>query len=194
MTAPTVLATDLPVLWFVNRSTGFVVLALFTFSVFLGVMSSGSRAGKRVPSFVTQAMHRNVALLSVLLLALHIYSAVAHEFIDVTWWQAFVPWVGSTFMPLWLGLGTFAVDLFIVVTLTSLIRDRLPHRGWHIVHLLSYVGWGASLAHSIGIGTDVKAAQPWAYAIVAASIGVVVIGGIVRLAQLRRGASLLEVA
>ena len=102
--------------------------------------------------------------------------------------------LGSTFMPLWLGLGTFAVDLFIVVTLTSLIRDRLPHRGWHLVHLLSYVGWGASLAHSIGIGTDVKAAQPWAYAIVAASIGVVVIGGIVRLAQLRRGASLLEVA
>lgn len=194
MTATPALVSEIPVLWFVNRSTGFVVLALLTLTVFLGVMSSGSRAGKKVPSFVTQAVHRNIALLSVTLLAAHIYTAVAHEFIDVRWWQALVPWIGATWMPLWLGLGTLAVDLLIVVTVTSLVRDRLPHRPWLLIHLLSYAAWGASLAHTLGIGTDVKAAEPWAYATVAACVGLVVIGAIVRLAQLRRGLPLAEVA
>jgi predicted ferric reductase len=190
----TALVSDIPTLWFLNRSSGFVILALFTFTTFLGVMSSGSRAGKRLPSFVTQAVHRNVALLSVVLLGVHIYTAVAHDFIDVRWWQAIVPWYGATFMPLWLGFGTFAVDLIVIVTLTSLVRERLPHRGWLLVHLTSYVAWVASLVHTLGIGTDVKSAQPWAYGIVAASIGVVVLAAVIRLAQLRRGGRLVQVA
>lgn len=190
----TALASDLPVLWFVNRSTGFVVLALFTFSVFLGVLSSGSKAGKRVPSFVTQAVHRNVALLSVVLLAVHIYTAVAHEFVDVRWWQSVVPWYGAQWQPLWLGFGTFAVDLFVVVTLTSLIRDRLPYRGWQLVHLTSYAGWLASLIHTWGIGTDIKTKAPWALALTVASIAVVLLAAVVRLIQLRRRPQFVELA
>ncbi|MFN8196384.1 MAG: ferric reductase-like transmembrane domain-containing protein [Nocardioidaceae bacterium] len=187
------LVAEVPTLWFLNRSSGFVVLALFTLSTFLGVMSSGSRAGKRVPSFVTQAVHRDIALLSVVLLTVHVWTAVAHEFVDVRWWQAFVPWVGATFMPTWLGFGTLAVDLFLVVTLTSLVRDRLPHRGWLLVHLTSYAGWVASLVHTLGIGTDVKAAEPWAYGIVGGSVAVVLVAVVLRLAQLRRGSRLAQV-
>lgn len=185
---------DLPVLWFLTRSTGFVILALFTLSTLLGVLSSGSKAGKKVPSFVTQSVHRNVSLLSVVLLAVHVYGAVAHEFIDVRWWQAFVPWYGAQWQPLWLGFGTLALDLFVVITLTSLVRDRLPHGLWRVIHLTAYLGWVASLGHALGTGTDIKAGAGWAYAIVGGSIGVVLIAAVVRFVQLKRGVALAEVA
>ena len=74
--------------------------------------------------------------------------------------------MGSTYMPLWLGLGTLAFDLFAVITITSMLRTRMQYRSWWLIHLLSYAGWVLSVVHGIGIGTDVKAGTTWAFAIV----------------------------
>ncbi len=57
---------------------------------------------------------------------------------------------------MWLGLGSLALDLILVVVLTSLLRHRLPHRAWRSLHLLSYPIWAVALAHGIGIGTDAR--------------------------------------
>lgn len=171
-------------LWYLNRSTGLVILVLFSLTTALGVLSTGSRAGRRVPGFVTQAMHRNVSLLAVVMLVVHVVSAVADTFVDIRWWQALLPWLGSTYLPLWLGLGTLAFDLVLVVTLTSLLRARLPHRAWRMVHLTAYAGWALALAHGIGIGTDVRAAEPWAYAIVGGCVALVLGAVVLRLGRL----------
>jgi predicted ferric reductase len=179
--------TDEPLLWYLNRSTGFVILALFTITAALGVLSLGSKAGKRVPSFVTQAMHRNIALLSMAMLLAHAVTAVVDTFVDIRWWQVIVPWWGSTYLPFWLGLGTLALDLFVIVTVTSLLRARMSHSLWRAIHYLSYVGWLAALVHGIGIGTDVRAATPWAYAIVGASVAVVLAAGVFRLGRVATG-------
>ena len=42
-------------------------------------------------------------------LGAHIVSSVVDEYVDIRWWQAFVPY-GATYEPLWLGLGAVAVD------------------------------------------------------------------------------------
>ena len=178
--------TEGPLLWYLNRSTGFVVLALFTITTALGVLSLGSKAGRRMPSFVTQAVHRNIALLSMAMLIAHAVSAVVDTFVDIRWWQALVPGWGSTYMPLWLGLGT-GLDLFVVVSVTSLLRARMNHTLWRSIHYLSYVGWAVSVVHGIGIGTDVKAATPWAYAIVGTSVAVVLAAAVVRLGRAATG-------
>ena len=39
-----------------------------------------------------------------MLLALHVTTAVVDTYVDIRWWQAVLPWVGSTYLPLWLGL------------------------------------------------------------------------------------------
>jgi sulfoxide reductase heme-binding subunit YedZ len=165
--------TDGAFLWYLNRGTGLVILALFTATTALGVLATGSRAGRRVPSFVSQSLHRNTALLAMIMLLVHIVSAVADTFVDIRWWQAVVPWFGSTYLPFWLGLGTLAFDLLLVVTLTSLLRTRMTHRSWRLIHLASYAAWVLSLAHGIGIGTDVRDGQVWAYATIGASVAVV---------------------
>lgn len=165
--------TDGPFLWYLNRGTGLVLLALFTASVLLGILATHSRAGGRVPGFVTQALHRNVALLAVSMLAAHVATAVLDTYVDIRWWQALVPYVGSTYLPIWLGLGTLALDLLVAVTVTSLLRARMEHRSWRAVHLLAYAGWALSVGHAIGIGTDLRSGAGWAVGITAGCVAVV---------------------
>ena len=166
-----------PTLWYLNRSTGLVVLVLLTVTTVLGVLAT-ARGGRLIPRFVGQTLHRNLALWSVVLLVLHVTTAVVDTYVDIRWWQAIVPWVGSTYMPLWLGLGTLAFDLLLLVTITSLMRARMKHRSWRLVHLLAYAAWGVAVGHGLGIGTDLR--QPgWernsVYAAVALVAGVALV-------------------
>jgi methionine sulfoxide reductase heme-binding subunit len=168
-----------PTLWYLNRSTGLVVLALLTITTVLGVLSTGQ--GRRLlPRFVGQALHRNLALWSVVLLGLHITTAVVDSYVDIRWWQALVPWAGSTYLPLWLGLGTLSFDLLVLVAVTSLARARMKHRTWRIVHLTAYGAWGVAVAHGLGIGTDLR--HPgWERSAVYAAVALVVGVALVRL-------------
>lgn len=159
-----------PLLWYLNRGTGVVLLVLFTLSVVLGVLATGRGASPLWPRFVTQGLHRTLAALSLLLLAAHTVTAVVDEYVDIRWRHAVVP-VGATYEPVWLGLGTLALDLTLVVTATSLARGRLPHRAWFIVHLTTYAAWMAGVVHGVGIGTD--AGSSWMAAITAGCVAAV---------------------
>ncbi|TIC80440.1 ferric reductase [Nocardioides sp. GY 10113] len=180
--------TDGPLLWYLNRATGVVVLVLLTLSVVLGVLALGGRPGRGLPRFVTQSLHRNLALLSVVTLVVHVATAVLDTYVDIRWWQALSP-VGATYRPVWLGLGAVALDLMAVVVLTSLVRARLRHRAWRAVHVLSWLAWTAAAAHAVGIGTDLAAPSGAAVLPVAACAAAVLLAVAVRLARVaRRGA------
>ena len=99
--------TDGPFLWYANRGTGVVILVLLTLTTVLGVLSRRGDAHGRVPRFLTQSLHRRVALISSALLLAHVATAVVDEYVDIRWWQAVVPFV-ATYRPLYLGLGTDA--------------------------------------------------------------------------------------
>ena len=148
-----ILGLDGPVMWYLNRSTGVVTIVLLTITTVLGVLAIGGRPAGRLPRFVTQAFHRNVALLALLLLVAHLVTAVLDEFVEIKWYEAFVPFVGS-FEPLWIGFGAIAVDLMIIVILTSLFRTRMKHNLWRGIHITAYLMWGLAIGHGIGVGTD----------------------------------------
>ncbi len=172
-----------PNLWFANRGSGVVLLAVLTFSTLLGVLST-SRAGSRAwPRFLTQGLHRNVALLAVVLTVVHAATAVVDEYVDIRWWQAVVPF-GATYKPLWLSLGTIAFDLMIAVALTSLLRRRMRHGLWRAIHLMAYVTFTLGVVHGLGIGTD--ASEPWSVAVTLACVGSVLLAVVARLVTLRR--------
>jgi hypothetical protein len=181
--------TSDPILWYLNRSTGLVLLVALTASTALGVLALGGRSGRGLPRFVTQSLHRNLALVSVTLLVAHVVSAVTDTFVDIRWWQAVVPFAGATYQPLWLGLGTLSLDLMAVVVATSLLRSRMSHRAWHAVHLASWACWATAVVHGLGIGTDLgltpadllAASHRWAAVPTLACIGVVLAAAVARL-------------
>lgn len=148
-----ILGLDGPLMWYLNRSTGVVTIVLLTITTVLGVLAIGGRPAGRLPRFVTQAFHRNVALLAMLLLVFHLVTAVLDEFVEIKWYEAFVPFVG-TFEPMWVGFGAIAVDLMIIVILTSLFRTRMKHNLWRGIHITAYAMWALAIGHGIGVGTD----------------------------------------
>ena len=158
-----------PVLWYLNRGSGAVTLVLLTLTVVLGVLSLGGIPARGVPRFVVQSLHRNAALLAFVMLGVHIVSSVVDEYVDIRWWQAFVP-VGATYEPFWLGLGAVAVDIMVVIVATSLMRHRLSGRTWRLLHQMSWPMWAIALAHGVGMGTDLR--DGWWLATLACGVAV----------------------
>jgi sulfoxide reductase heme-binding subunit YedZ len=157
--------------WYLTRSTGAVALLLLTGSLALGIVDVQRLSTPHWPRFVDDSLHRNVSLLALVFLLLHILTAVLDSFAPISLTAAFVPFV-SSYRPLWLGLGAVAFDLLLALILTSLLRQRIGHAGWRATHWLAYACWPIALLHSLGTGSDVK--SPWLLVVAAASLALVV--------------------
>jgi methionine sulfoxide reductase heme-binding subunit len=155
--------------WYLTRSTGAVALLLLTFAIALGVLDVRRFNTPRWPRFVVDSLHRNVSLLAMSFLALHILTSVLDSFAPISLLDAFIPFAGS-YRPFWLGLGAVAFDLLIAVTITSLLRQRMGYAGWRAVHWFTYASWPIALLHGFGTGSDVKSAWLLALSIVCVAI------------------------
>jgi predicted ferric reductase len=142
-----------PALWYATRATGLVTLLLLTASVLLGILTTGRFAGGSWPRFLTAGLHRNLSLLVVTFLALHVGTTVVDKFVSIPLTAAFIPFA-SSYKMIWLSLGAVALDLLVALVATSLIRNRLGLRIWRWVHWAAYVCWPVALAHGLGAGTD----------------------------------------
>jgi methionine sulfoxide reductase heme-binding subunit len=168
-------------LWFLSRSTGFVLLALFTVTVVLGLLTAGRIASPRWPRFVTESLHRNVSMISLALLVIHVGAVVIDHYVKVDLVDVFVPFV-SAYQPLWLGLGALAVDIMLLVALSSLLRVRLGHRVWRAIHWTAYASWPLAVSHGIGAGTD----RPYLLAFTVVCAALVALAGAYRVSGARR--------
>ena len=92
----------------------------------LGVIDVRRLSSPRWPRFVVDSLHRNVSLLAMVFLVLHIITSVLDTFAPIGLVEAFVPFIGS-YRPFWLGLGAVSFDLIIAVILTSLLRQRMGY-------------------------------------------------------------------
>ena len=148
-------------LWYLTRGTGLVALVLLTGSVALGVTTTVGWSAPRWPRFVTLGLHRNLSLLAVVFLGVHIASTVVDGFAPIGWLDAVVPF-RSPYRPIWLGLGALAVDLLLAVVITSLLRRHLSLTVWRAVHWTTWAAWPVALVHALGTGSDAGAV--WAQA------------------------------
>jgi len=149
-----ILATGGSLSWYLTRSTGAVALLLLSTAVVLGVVDVRRFSTPRWPRFVVDALHRNVSLLAMVFLCLHILTSVLDSFAPISLIDTVVPFAGS-YRPFWLGLGAVAFDLLIAVTLTSLLRQRMGYASWRAIHWLTYASWPIALLHGFGTGSDV---------------------------------------
>jgi methionine sulfoxide reductase heme-binding subunit len=141
--------------WYLTRSSGAVALILLTFALVLGVLDVQRWSTEKWPRFVVDSLHRNMSLLALAFLGLHILTAVLDSYAPISLVNAVVPFTGS-YRPFWLGLGALSFDLMLAVIMTSLARRRIGHSTWRMVHWLSYASWPIALLHGLGTGSDVK--------------------------------------
>lgn len=171
------------VLWYTTRGAGAVSLILLSSVVVLGILSTLRVESPSWPRFLTTGLHRNIALMTLVFLALHIVTAVVDPFTHLGWTAALVPF-SSYYRTFWLGLGAIAMELVAAIVLTSLVRGLLGHAAWRAVHWLTYAAWPVGVIHGLGTGTDSTSA--WLLAITAGCVAAVGMSGFLRLASGRR--------
>lgn len=169
-----------PFLWYATRAAGLVTIVLLTATMVLGILNAGRFAAKRWPRFVVQGLHRNLSLLALGFLALHVGTTVIDTYTSIGLPDAFVPFL-SSYKRFWLGLGALASDLMITLAITSLVRQRLGHRVWRLVHWAGYLCWPVAIVHGLGIGTDHSAS--WVLALTIACISAVIAATVYRVAR-----------
>ena len=147
--------TQATFLWYLTRGSGAVALVLLTAAVLVGVLSSLRVSSDRWPRFAIGTLHRNLTLLSVAFVAVHVVTTIADGYAPIGVKDAFVPFL-SSYRPVWLGLGAVAVDLLVALVVTSYLRRRIGARIWRSVHWLAYVCWPVAVVHSLGTGSDAR--------------------------------------
>jgi methionine sulfoxide reductase heme-binding subunit len=166
-------------LWYLARGTGVVSLTLLTAIVALGIGARSGAGASRIPRFAVTLLHRNLSLLVLVFLGVHIATSVLDPFAAIAWTDAVIP-LSASYRPLWLGLGAVSFDLLLALAITSLLRVRLGLRTWRSIHWLAYACWPVALVHGLGTGSDVR--SPWMLWLVAGSVATVVAAVCVRLA------------
>jgi len=158
-------------LWYTTRGAGAVSLVLLSAVVVLGILSVLRVQTSGWPRFLTVGLHRNLSLMTLVFLALHIVTAVVDPFTHLGWLAAVVPF-SSYYRTVWLGLGTIAFELLLAILVTSLIRGFIGQAAWRLVHWLTYASWPIAVVHGLGTGTDVWSA--WSLVLTALCVGAVI--------------------
>jgi sulfoxide reductase heme-binding subunit YedZ len=153
--------------WYLMRGTGMVALVLLTLTLVAGIAGVRRWSTESWPRSVVTFLHRNVALLAVVFLAIHITTAVIDADVSVGWLAAVVPFA-SHWKSLWVALGAISVDIMLALVVTSLVRTHLSHRVWRSIHWLAYASWPLAVLHGFESGTD--STTGWARAVYIVSI------------------------
>ena len=139
--------------WYIARGSGAVCLVLLTVSLVLGIPTLLSWGTPRVSRLIVQLLHRNVSLLILVFLAVHVMASVLDSFVSIRLIDAVVPFAGS-YRPIWLGLGAVAFDLLLALIVTSVVRSHISYRTWKFVHWGAYACWPIAVVHGLGTGSD----------------------------------------
>jgi len=156
---------------------GVFALVGLTASVGVGLLATDRiflTPGHRV---MAQAVHRAVSFAALAFLVIHIVSEILAQRVHVI--DAFIPFL-SPYRTFYIGLGTIASDLILLVVVTSIVRKRFAARGkawrWRAVHYASYAAFVLGVLHGLMAGREADPYVDWSYgfAIAATALALVV--------------------
>jgi DMSO/TMAO reductase YedYZ heme-binding membrane subunit len=150
----------------------FALIALCA-SVTLGLVATDRmilNPGHRV--FV-QSAHRAASFGALAFLIIHIVTEILAQRSHVL--DAFVPFL-SPFRTFYIGLGTIASDLILLLVITGIMRKRFTAAGnawrWRAIHYSSYLAFVFGVWHGLLAGRPGKPYVDWSYGFVVAFVAV----------------------
>ena len=116
--------TQTTAFWYASRATGVVALVLLTAVLVLGILVNRQGRLPGLPRFAVTSLHRNISLLAVAFIAVHVLTAVLDTYVSIPLVSGVIPFV-SGYERFWLGLGAISFDLMLAMIISSLVRGRL---------------------------------------------------------------------
>jgi DMSO/TMAO reductase YedYZ heme-binding membrane subunit len=163
--------------------SGVFALVALTAAVAAGLAATDRLVVSPAGRVTFQAVHRALSLAAVGFLASHVLLEVlAHRSSAI---DALVPFL-ATGRTLYLGLGTLASDLILLIALTGVARGRFASRwtaAWRGVHVTAYLAWPLAILHGLLGGRTAKPYVDWSYGACVAAVAVALV---VRLVAPRR--------
>ena len=156
---------------------GVLALVGLTGSVLLGLLATDRivmTPGHRV---MAQAVHRAFSFGTLAFLVIHIVTEILAQRSHVI--DAVVPFL-SPYRTFYIGLGTIASDLIVLLVVTSIVRKRFTEHGkawrWRAIHYASYVAFVFGVLHGLLGGRTAKPYVDWSYgfAIAVTALGLAV--------------------
>lgn len=142
--------------WFATRAAGIICWFAAAGSVTVGLLIPTRLLGRRPTIPWLLDLHRYLGAMSVVFLVIHLVTLWFDEFVQFGLADLVVPFVAEVpGLTRWsLALGVFAGWLLLAIEASSLIKDRLPHRAWHTIHLTSFGVLVAGAVHGLTAGSD----------------------------------------
>jgi len=147
--------TNSTVFWYASRATGVVALVLLTVVFAIGIAINRQSRVPGLPRFAVTDLHRNLSLLAVAFVAVHVLTAVLDTFVNIPVLAIVIPFT-SGYERFWLGLGAIAFDLMLAMIVTSLVRGRLNRTMWRAIHLTAYLCWPVAFLHGLYASGDLR--------------------------------------
>ena len=173
------LAATTSATWLLTRASGAVSLLLLTATLALGIADVARWRTRGWPRFAIDALHRNLSLLAVAFVFVHVVTTILDTFVSIGPLAAVLPF-SNGYKTFWLGLGALAFDLLLALMITGALRRQIGVRIWRAVHWAAYACWPLALVHALGTGSD--ASQTWMLGLALGCTGVVAVALATRLA------------
>jgi DMSO/TMAO reductase YedYZ heme-binding membrane subunit len=143
---------------------GVFALIGLTASVGVGLVATDRiimTPGHRV---MAQAVHRAVSFGALAFLVIHIVTEILAQRSHVI--DAFIPFL-SPYRTFYIGLGTIASDLILLIVVSSIFRKRFTAHGkawrWRAIHYSSYLAFVFGVLHGLLGGRAAKPYVDWSY-------------------------------
>jgi len=141
--------------WYLSRGAGLVAWGAAGAAIVCGILLGTRLLGKRPGSPYLTALHRHLALITLLATALHMGALVGDSYTHFTLSDLLVPG-SSAWKPAAVAWGVVAFWLLLAVQVTSWAMRRLPRRIWFVVHCGSYLLFAFVTVHAFTAGTDLQ--------------------------------------
>ena len=156
--------------------SGVFALVGLTAAVMAGLIATDRLVVSPSGRVVFQAVHRALSLAAVGFLVSHVLLEVlAHRSRAI---DTVVPFLASG-RTLYLGLGTLASDLVLLIVFTGVARRKFATHWtatWRAVHVTAYLGWPLAILHGLLSGRPAKPYVDWSYGtcVAAAALALVI--------------------
>jgi hypothetical protein len=181
---------DMAVMHFMLFYAGVFALIGLTASVGAGLLAADRIVMTPSRRIIAQAVHRAISFGAVGFLLIHIVTEIVAGRSHPV--DAVAPFLGHRRM-LYLGLGTLASDLFLLVLVTGIMRGRFATRRptwmWRALHATAYLAWVLGIVHGLLDGRTAKPYVDWSYGACVAAVGIALIVRLVAAARVQETAS-----
>ncbi len=157
--------------WYAVRGLGLIGYIVLAASVVYGLMLSTKLLDAIAHRPVSFALHKDLSIVGLFLLALHGLLLLGDESYPFTLRAILVPFA-SPYAPISVGIGQLAFYGIAIVTASFYVRRHIGQSAWRLIHYVTFLAFVGGTVHGILSGTD--SGTWWAMAIYLTATGLTI--------------------